>query len=556
MIRQIGAVIHQQIERGSPITVLHLTEDDWLAVKTHKDRFPAVAAASGGPTADDERPRYLQFPVSRSLREFSYAEFLEAKDGRVTPSWVRLDTPNVTVHQSNSILGGESYLDAEELSRNNLFRAGMALATRSGVTEPSLLGKELDGAGQPSVVMMQATAQSGPKAEGGYGRGAYGQGPYGGGSRPQADPAPKFPTSTPDYDEQRDTVGNVLTDSESEVITDSEGIRIETVAEVNLTVPAFVRLGGEVIRRSFPAIPAAQPAALDFTVTGGRIAVVADAASIDADVAMVSAMFSMVQTAADELASTLKATNVDGRLVARLERIRDTAAARAQSLEVVFRLGHEADVLRIYLDRADPNELGPHDAATISALARRLDECAAQYPAWRAFKRNASAAELTREQITAAPVVANALIAEMEATDGSEVVDSGVPNAFKALVATLDIISTPDDPNGVINDGCDLLAQDLIENVSNFIKIATSVAADLYGLRYVKGFKRRWGDLSEEDGEKTAIWLHRALGVMVVGSGITLFQALAANFPLAFRPLSEAWGFIQEWAPFVAQGLR
>jgi hypothetical protein len=389
------------------------------------------------------------------------------------------------------------------------------------------------------------------------------------GQPPQAGTAPQYSGFDLETEKRRDSVGNILADSDGEVITDSEGNPIEAPSEESAVMTDHV--SATVVRRPPPAtvvrppppeIPSIQPAALDFTLKDGRIAVVTNAALTDADTATVAAIFGMVCEAAAELARTLKTTNADGRLIDRVERVRNTADVLAPTLEAVFRLGHEADVLRIYLSRADPNELGPDSAAALEALVRRLDDCVSQYPAWRAFKRNARAADLTTEQIAAAPVIAQALVAEMEAPDGEEVVDPDVPQAFKDLVATFNFISTPDDPTGVIKAGCDLLAVDIVENLSNFIKVATSFAADVYGRRYFKGLKRKWGDLAEEDGERTAVWLHRALMVVlpltVLGGpvGTTLWHVLLVTYPVVFPHLTSAWDFIQAWAPVVAQGAR
>jgi hypothetical protein len=115
------------------------------------------------------------------------------------------------------------------------------------------------------------------------------------------------------------------------------------------------------------------------------------------------------------------------------------------------------------------------------------------------------------------------------------------------LVTSYDLISTPGDPTGVIKAGSDLLAADLIETISNFIKMAGRLAADAYGGRYFAGFKRKWSEGAEYDGERTAVWLRRAFAATVVG--VPLWSLLLTTFPSIFRPLLALYNFVETWAP-------
>jgi hypothetical protein len=598
VIRLIEAVIDQQNGRGEPVAVLHLTEPDRLEVRAFKERFPEVARAHGEPTADDPRPRYRQIPIARSSRDRSFAELgPQVLDGRLHAPWIPIDSPELTVGGAPSPPRSATAPAADD-AVIALINAALGRLLAEG-TPPSIL--HLVQADFEAVQSVLGRASTGPtlgvSADGGsrmyqvavvrtnravsfveFRR----MDPADGQERsafirldaPQEvslEPPPTVvqpsggspPSPTTGADDERDAVGNVLpgSDDDSDDEEDDEfGLPSEIEAiEAELTEDDET----EVIGRAPPEMPATRPAALSFTVAEGRIAVSTINAASDLNEATVLALFGMARLAAEELVDSLKATNADGRLAARLERVCGLLSAPPPSLETVFRLGHEGDVLRIYLGRA-ADELNADHAAAVEALAARLDECVAQYPDWRTFKRNARAADLTSEQIAAAPAIGKALVAEMETRDGQEAVDASVPSAFKDLVATYEAISMPDDPTGVIKAGCDLLAADLVDGLSNFVNVAASLAMDVYGRRYVTGFKRKWDDLAEQSGERTAVWLHRTLKVVVFGTkvsalglgGATLWHVLATAYPTAFHPLAAAWDFIQAWAPFLEQGLR
>ena len=258
-VAKIDDVIRVQIERGWPVTVLHLTEDDWSEVKDFKERFPVVAAASGEPSGDDRRPRYLQIPIERSFRDFSFAEFVENRDGQVRPAWVSLDAPEVISYPAgriSSVLGGDRYVDEDELQQINRYRAAML----AGPRQTSLLGGEpsapappppavplegpsgaqgveraahLEGsvsiaahavgtvAGAETPLPLRAEAASSSSGAA-YGQAAYGRGVYGGAPPPREDGGERQFVSQGPID-----FGEPLTDGVGNIIEDGNGNPIE-----------------------------------------------------------------------------------------------------------------------------------------------------------------------------------------------------------------------------------------------------------------------------------------------------------------------------------------
>jgi DNA polymerase-3 subunit epsilon len=173
-----------------------------------------------------------------------------------------------------------------------------------------------------------------------------------------------------------------------------------------------------------PFIPDTNPAAIDFTLLKGRIAVSNEPVSSDAEPNTILAMIALVRLSLSELLTDFAGgTNASPRLVARLNRLRCNLPYALPDLETVLRLGHEADVLRAFLANLCPGELDAEQRAAIEVLAMRLEECAAQYGQWRVLKRNARAADLTAEQGKIAKQAAVVLIAEMESAEGQQSVD-------------------------------------------------------------------------------------------------------------------------------------
>jgi hypothetical protein len=72
VIGLIDDMLDHCVRRRTPAILLGLTEEDHHAIQDHKKRFPIVADASGDPTEDDPRERYLHVPIERSTTGFSF----------------------------------------------------------------------------------------------------------------------------------------------------------------------------------------------------------------------------------------------------------------------------------------------------------------------------------------------------------------------------------------------------------------------------------------------------------------------------------------------------
>jgi len=590
LIGQIDALLAQQVQAGSPVIGLHLSEDDRPAVEDFNRRYPAGAGASGERPVGDDRPRYHQVPIAPSGRAFSFVEFLGWDNGQPKPAFIPLDAPDRVFfteppfERETSLLGGVTYYDQPEFERVMQFRAGMMAAARDGTAPQTLFG---GGSIEPFTIETEAEADqylrdlldkpqyrsmeeverraeryirdeslsryfidkareviSAPQSlaataigvaagvaevtgispvtavgtVGGSGRGGYGQGAYGG-SPPEVGTAPVFSTSQ-------------LADSDGNPITDSDGSPLEPrVAEVtNATGPIIA----DVVQP--PEIPdASGPAALDFVLQEGRITLSKEAVPADTRPAVIAAMLSMLRQSLANLVHDLEdGTNASPRLISRLKRLLARFPTAPLDLEAVFGLGHEGDVLRSFLAKLDPGELDGSLRADVETLADRLADLAAQHPDWRAFVRNARAAELSAEQMHVAPLAARALVGQMETPEGRQIVDPSVSAGFNELIEACELVATPDDPTGEIKAGYDLLAVDLVDGIDKFLRFA--------GRHVFHGFKVVLT-------EAAIAWMFRTLfekAVPVGGGGVMLWSYLVNVYPNTFTSLGPFVEYLRQ----------
>jgi len=95
VIDQIETVVARQVASGSPVYLLHLTDEHLREVEAYKAGFPVGPETWGLPTPDDRRPRYKHIPLERSFRDFSFAAAYNQTGGQVRPINIPLESPNL-----------------------------------------------------------------------------------------------------------------------------------------------------------------------------------------------------------------------------------------------------------------------------------------------------------------------------------------------------------------------------------------------------------------------------------------------------------------------------
>jgi hypothetical protein len=281
-----------------------------------------------------------------------------------------------------------------------------------------------------------------------------------------------------------------------------------------------------------PEIPQPRSAAISPVWENGRLTIASAPAPSDLPADSLMAALAAARTKLERVLTELAAApgNIDKRLIAFAARVAASVPTSPPDQFAVFVFGQEADALKLRIDLAvGEGELSADDAAELQSAADQLSDCALQFPAWREFKRNARAAVLTSEQITAAPELAFALADQMETQGAREFVDESVPQALRIL-ARSDLGPTRDDPTGAIKAGTDLLALDLIESVGNVFKRLSSGA--LRGLNaFTSGAGEGVLDELHGDGKRFGRGLVRLTLSLITGGALTGLVLFTPAFP-------------------------
>jgi hypothetical protein len=123
-----------------------------------------------------------------------------------------------------------------------------------------------------------------------------------------------------------------------------------------------------------------------------------------------------------------------------------------------------------------------HLAKRFHTLALHFDRTVRQFPKWREFVRNAQQDRLTAEQAAAVPALTEAMVQALRDKDAEEFIDPAIPQALENLQAS-DAGSAIG--GGEIRSGQPLLAEDIVESISNIAKEAFAAAlADVVPLTF------------------------------------------------------------------------
>lgn len=276
-----------------------------------------------------------------------------------------------------------------------------------------------------------------------------------------------------------------------------------------------------------PDVPEPRSAAISPEWVDGRLTIVAGPARADLPEHELMAAFAAAGAELGRVLAELEASpgNVDRRIIEFARRVADAVPASLPSQFALFGFGQKVDGLKRRVDIAvSEGELSADRAAELQTAVDQLSDCALQFPAWRQFKRNAQAAALTNEQVAGARKLAGELADRLETTEAKEFVDESVPVALRDLAASGFL---PDDSPGVVKEGADLPALDLIESSENIHKSVASAAVAAAGgyLRDLREGALKTLTDGNKHGERLVTW---ALSLLAGAAGAAIYSWSAA----------------------------
>ena len=467
-------------QRGTPLPL--------VAEEAERQAAAAIADSNGAPILDSEGKPLAGTaltPPAGELRLTGHAsDVTESDDREPGPS---VDDP------------------VQEVPGNTV---ALTAEVRSGVS--GIGGLALAGVSFGSSTVDQ------PPTAAGYGQDGFGAGPFGGSV-----------TAPPP-----DTLGDDAEHREPRVFSVSVSEEAQAVASVDARVI-----------RAPPEVPPQRSAAIQPVWVEDRLVVPSGPAASDLPGESVLVAFGAarigLQRAIDDL--TGAAGNFDPRLVAFAKALVAAIPTALPDQLTVFILGQEVEAFQRLISLAVAEQsLSAVQAARLEAAARQLERCADQFPAWRDFKRNAAAADLTAEQISAAPRLALALAEQFETDEAREIIDESVPNALRVLARPM---GGPSALGEASSPTIDVPAVDMIESLGNILKKlaeraiggtavagrvtgqAAQAVGDAIGKGLLKGF--------EKVGEAVPVWCMRLLiGDLVLHQIVTRYPALSSLQPI------------------------
>jgi hypothetical protein len=282
----------------------------------------------------------------------------------------------------------------------------------------------------------------------------------------------------------------------------------------------------EVIEPVPPQIPPTRSAAIEPEWIDGRLTLRSEPARADLPADQIAAMLLVLRRDVEGFADDIASTNADHRFIGYLRRMTALIPDAAPDQVAVFQLGHAADLLEAYADSFTDETAAAFQVEQYKGLVRRFQQAVAQFTAWRDFKRNALAQELTNQQIEIAPRLAWALAAGMETDEARTFVDPALPKALTELAAA------GDHPTEVMTAGQDLRAADIVSSSNNIfsslgemVLAKSKPAKDAFDRGVIKGF--------EKVGENVVVYAANLLGYGAAATIMALFPEFAWVVALA-----------------------
>jgi hypothetical protein len=286
-----------------------------------------------------------------------------------------------------------------------------------------------------------------------------------------------------------------------------------------------------------PEIPPQRPAALEPVWSNGKLVLPARSARTDGDKRANAAALKALRAELVELADDVEAepSNFDKRAAAYLRRVAERISGRSPPQHELFRLAHAKEYLQAY--GTTVNDQWPeHLAARYHALTLHFDRTVRQFPKWREFVRNAKEDRLTHEQAAKVPALANDFGELLRNQEAQEFIGPQIPASLEALQAPLQSEGARSEIQNLdpIEAGKLLLAEDVVESISNIAKRLSESALGVYVSDLGKGIDEDLRKSGKPDGKKVAAFLKKAVVTLTAASLLYLFPQLAWIIPLKF----------------------
>lgn len=242
----------------------------------------------------------------------------------------------------------------------------------------------------------------------------------------------------------------------------------------------------------FPTIPTPKPSAIEPVWEDGRLILPAIPAPSDGEGENVlAALLALREDFAELVEDTKGETNIDARALTYLSRLAERIPTASPTNLTLHRIAQNESALQAY-GKTVTDEWPDFLAVRYHALVLQFTRTMAQFPNWREFKRIASQADLTKEQVEEAPQLARELAEALQSETLEGVVD---PAISEALIAFANLAESGEGESIVL--GKDMLAVDLLNSIeTTLIRLAEAALAFRKGTGQLAGkawneFKRR-----------------------------------------------------------------
>ena len=303
---------------------------------------------------------------------------------------------------------------------------------------------------------------------------------------------------------------------------------------------------------SRPNIPGLRSAAIEPIFKSGRLTLQKAAAEATLSGQTIPAALKALAQSLSELAeATSYESNIDRRIVQRLNEIARRIPGKRPNQTVLFRLGHEYDELKGY-SKIVAESWPELVAARYTAMTLAFERTLRRFPKWVDFTREPSIEKVSAAQAQEISKVAEALSDVLRAPENQAVIDPVLPHAIDTLSAELaNAARRAEARPDPIELGSELLAQDVLESVNNTLKriaegalAATSLAgkkAGSYAKEFGEGADERLRKESRKAGEDVIKLFKRVLYASVSFGGATLTGPTLASWLTAHYPQMYSW---------------
>jgi hypothetical protein len=298
-------------------------------------------------------------------------------------------------------------------------------------------------------------------------------------------------------------------------------------------------------RRSRPHVPALRSAAIEPIFKSGRLTLPKAPAEATLSGQTIPAALKALAQSLGELAEAARdESNIDRRIVQRLNEISGSIPRKRPNQAVLFHLGHEYDELKGY-SKIVAESWPEHVAARYTAMTLAFERILRRFPKWVDFTREPSIEKVSAANAREISKAAEALADVLGASESEIIVDQVLTAALRDLSSELaDAARRGAERPDPIDVGYELLAQDVLESVNNTLKRIAEGAVAVTSLAGKKSgsYAKEFGAGADESLRKSSRKAGEAVGPAVVKllKRSLYGGAVAAGGTFAGQPL-VAW---------------